>query len=37
MRATLKRMISDEEFENITEIFGLRDDVEERSKKEQNF
>ena len=35
MRATLKRMISDEEFENITEIFGLRDDVEERAKNER--
>jgi coenzyme F420-reducing hydrogenase gamma subunit len=34
MRATLKRMISDEEFENITEIFGLRDDVEKREKED---
>jgi len=32
MRATLKNMVSDEEFENITEIFGLRDDIEEREK-----
>ncbi|MDD5652005.1 MAG: NADH:ubiquinone oxidoreductase [Candidatus Moranbacteria bacterium] len=30
MRATLKNMISDEEFENIAEIYGLRDDIEER-------
>lgn len=32
MRATLKNMISDEEFENITEIYGLRDDIEEKEK-----
>lgn len=32
MRATLKNIVSDEEFENITEIFGLRDDVEKREK-----
>ena len=32
MRANLKNMMSDEEFENITEIFGLRDDIEEREK-----
>ncbi|MFA6184375.1 MAG: sulfhydrogenase 1 subunit delta [Parcubacteria group bacterium] len=32
MRATLKRMMTDEEFENVTEIFGLRDSVEEREK-----
>ena len=30
MRATLKRMMTDEEFENVSEIFGLRDDIEER-------
>jgi coenzyme F420-reducing hydrogenase gamma subunit len=30
MRATLKNMVSDEEFENISEIFGLRDEIEER-------
>lgn len=29
MRATLKNMMSDEEFENTTEIYGLRDDIEE--------
>lgn len=34
MRATLKRMMTDEEFENVTEIFGLRDDMEEREKSE---
>jgi len=33
MRATLKNMASDEEFENITEIFGLRDEIEEREKE----
>ena len=32
MRASLKNMMSDEEFENITEIYGLRDDIEEREK-----
>jgi coenzyme F420-reducing hydrogenase gamma subunit len=30
MRATLKNMITDEEFENIAEIYGLRDDIDER-------
>jgi len=30
MRATLKQMMTDEEFENTTEIFGLRDSIEER-------
>ncbi|NLC31572.1 MAG: hypothetical protein GX765_05995, partial [Candidatus Moranbacteria bacterium] len=34
MRATLKKMMTDEEFENVTEIFGLRDDIEERAKDE---
>ena len=33
MRATLANMMSDEEFENTTEIYGLRDDVEESLKK----
>ncbi|EKE11772.1 MAG: hypothetical protein ACD_15C00027G0021 [uncultured bacterium] len=33
MRATLKNMISDHEFENIAEIFGLRDDIEAREKE----
>ncbi|MFZ2976000.1 MAG: hypothetical protein WA055_05245 [Candidatus Moraniibacteriota bacterium] len=33
MRATLKSMMTDEEFENISEIYGLRDDIEERSVK----
>jgi coenzyme F420-reducing hydrogenase gamma subunit len=32
MRATLKNMMSDEEFENTTEIYGLRDDREEKNK-----
>jgi sulfhydrogenase subunit delta len=35
MRATLKSMMTDEEFENVTEIYGLRDDIEAREKKEQ--
>lgn len=34
MRQSLKRMMTDEEFENTTEIYGLRDDVEDRIKKE---
>lgn len=29
MKATLKTMISEEEFENTTEIYGLRDEIEE--------
>jgi sulfhydrogenase subunit delta len=33
MRATLKNMMADEEFENISEIYGLRDDIEEKSVK----
>jgi coenzyme F420-reducing hydrogenase gamma subunit len=33
MRATLKNMMTDEEFENVTEIYGLRDDIEESSQK----
>jgi len=33
MRATLKNMMSDEEFENTTEIYGLRDDIEDRENK----
>lgn len=32
MRAALKNIISDEEFENIAEIYGLRDDIEDREK-----
>jgi len=28
MRATLKNMMTDEEFENVSEIYGLRDDIE---------
>ena len=31
MRATLKNMMTDEEFENVTEIYGLRDDIEEKT------
>lgn len=33
MRATLKKMMTDEEFENVTEIFGLRDDIDERERQ----
>lgn len=29
MKATLRQIMTDEEFENTTEIFGLRDDIEE--------
>jgi hypothetical protein len=32
MRSTLRTMISDEKFENIAEIYGLRDDIEEREE-----
>lgn len=31
MRATLKNMMTDEEFENTAEIYGLRDDIEEKT------
>lgn len=33
MKMTLKTMISDEEFENTTEIFGLKDDISEWESK----
>ncbi len=32
MKMTLKTMMTDEEFENTTEIFGLRDDIEDWEK-----
>lgn len=32
MRATLKTIMTDEEFENTSEIYGLRDDIEAREK-----
>jgi len=32
MRAALKNMMNDEEFENTTEIYGLRDDIESRER-----
>lgn len=32
MRKTLSMMMTDEEFENVTEIYGLRDSIEEREK-----
>lgn len=32
MRATLKNMMTDAEFEDTTEIYGLRDSIEEREK-----
>jgi len=34
MRSALKKMMTDDEFENTTEIYGLRDDVEARLKME---
>ena len=33
MRATLAQMMTDEEFENAAEIYGLRDDIEEKTAK----
>lgn len=33
MKATLKTMMTEEEFENTTEIYGLRDDIEDWEKK----
>ena len=33
MKMTLKQMMTDEEFDNTTEIFGLRDDVEKWEKE----
>lgn len=36
MKATLKTMITDEEFENTTEIYGLRDDISEWEAKHSN-
>lgn len=33
MKVTLKTMMTDEEFENTTEIYGLRDDIEEWEAK----
>ncbi len=33
MREMLKTMMTDEEFENTTEIYGLRDDIESREKQ----
>lgn len=32
MRSMLKNMMTDEQFENTTEIYGLRDDIEQREK-----
>lgn len=31
MKATLKNMMTDEEFENVSEIYGLKDDIEARN------
>lgn len=36
MKMTLKTMMSDEEFENTTEIYGLRDDISEWESKHPN-
>jgi len=30
MRTTLQKMMTDEEFENMSEIYGLRDDLEDK-------
>ncbi|HPN96471.1 MAG TPA: hypothetical protein PLK35_01770 [Candidatus Moranbacteria bacterium] len=35
MKATLKTMMTDEEFENTTEIYGLRDDIEEAERRQK--
>lgn len=35
MRQTLKTMMTDEEFENAAEIYGLRDDLEKREREER--
>lgn len=35
MRATLKNMMTDQEFEDTSEIFGLRDDIEIKEKLEK--
>ncbi|HEX7586099.1 MAG TPA: hypothetical protein VF390_00465 [Patescibacteria group bacterium] len=35
MRQTLKTVMTDEQFENTTEIYGLRDDVDARKKSSQ--
>ena len=35
MRAMLKNLMSDEQFQNMTEIFGLRDDLEERERRDR--
>lgn len=35
MRATLKNMMTDQEFEDTSEIFGLRDDIEAKEKTEK--
>jgi sulfhydrogenase subunit delta len=32
MKATLKNMMTDEEFENVSEIYGLKDDIEAHNK-----
>ncbi len=37
MRAMLKNIMSDEQFQNMTEIFGLRDDLEDREQKDEQF
>ncbi|MCX6761649.1 MAG: hypothetical protein NTY33_02280 [Candidatus Moranbacteria bacterium] len=37
MRTMLKTMMSDEQFQNMTEIFGLRDDLEERERKDRSL
>ena len=34
MRGTLKKMMTDEEFENQSELYGLRDELEEREAEQ---
>jgi len=35
LKGALKNMMSDEEFENVSEIYGLRDDIAERERKQK--
>jgi coenzyme F420-reducing hydrogenase gamma subunit len=35
MKMALKNMMTDEEFENTTEIYGLRDDIEEKERNQK--
>jgi hypothetical protein len=35
MKKTLKNKMTDQEFEDVSEIFGLRDDIEDKEKLEK--